>query len=963
MGNNYLLKQLASFLEGNSPQARALNMALVGILVVAVGILPPFSLPARLSDQGYVKIGKLGGSVVATDKTEIQVPKGALGKDISIKIGVIPRADFPQKAPDRLKAAGKIPQNLALKSPVYAVEIKGSLVPSSTVVIPIPNGIDAPEKADVYGWNGKAWEWMPSRLVQEDDRIYAKPWPTLPLALAVMQTGSPSRFVFGSNAPLEGEINLQGKEAVSEVTIPSLTLNADGTLIGKAGPWVGGDQARALISVRNRVGLGFDGELVSNVLQNTVFRQRLVTNLVVAANEGNFAGVDVEFRQLNPQSDGDRANFTAFINELATQLRRGGKLLTVTVDPPVQVSEDTWSTGAYDWVALGKAVDSFRIPMVEDLHAYDKALEVLSFAVTQVDRYKVHPVFSAYGWERAGNDRPNKVAFSDAVQVASKIEVKGDPNKTSVDPGKAVTLRLPNLLPETGGSPIKWDDAQRCYHFSYTKGGVAYSVALESAESVGQKLGLARQLNLRGLAFDGLLDPQSDQRIPATLAAFQRDNALPKAGDLSVSWQAPGGKLDASQSPVDKAWVNWTAPQEGGSFTISAVLVDSANQPLVRPGGTLALAVAQPTPTPRPSPTPVPSPTPEPGATPVAQPTSAPPPPPPVTGGGFGYGIQVHWYDEAQVIRAVKEMGFGWVKLQVRWADHEGSKGNIDLGGLDGAVNRLSGSGLKILFSVVLPPRWAVGAYGLPANYEDYGNFVRTLASRYKGKVQAYEIWNEENLQRGEDQIVPAPVYVRFLSVAYRAIKSADPEAVVVSGAPTPTGAPLPYAIDDVEYLKQLYAAGLKDYCDAIGAHPSGYNMPPDADWRTWSDPTARFRGPSDNKHHSWSFRGTMEGYRNVMLAYGDGAKKIWPTEFGWAVSANPVAGYEYAADNTLEEQATFFVKAYQMMRSWGWVGVAFLWNLNWEVTEPGSEQAQFSIVNRDWSRKPAFNALAGMSK
>ncbi|MBI4757926.1 MAG: hypothetical protein HY783_02830, partial [Chloroflexi bacterium] len=51
------------------------------------------------------------------------------------------------------------------------------------------------------------------------------------------------------------------------------------------------------------------------------------------------------------------------------------------------------------------------------------------------------------------------------------------------------------------------------------------------------------------------------------------------------------------------------------------------------------------------------------------------------------------------------------------------------------------------------------------------------------------------------------------------------------------------------------------------------------------------------------------------------------------------------------------------MMRNWGWVGAAFLWNLNWEVTEPGSEQAQFSIVNRDWSRKPAFNALAGMSK
>ena len=42
------------------------------------------------------------------------------------------------------------------------------------------------------------------------------------------------------------------------------------------------------------------------------------------------------------------------------------------------------------------------------------------------------------------------------------------------------------------------------------------------------------------------------------------------------------------------------------------------------------------------------------------------------------------------------------------------------------------------------------------------------------------------------------------------------------------------------------------------------------------------------------------------MLANGDGAKRIWPTEFGWAVSGNPHPGYEYAADNTADEQAAW---------------------------------------------------------
>jgi hypothetical protein len=35
------------------------------------------------------------------------------------------------------------------------------------------------------------------------------------------------------------------------------------------------------------------------------------------------------------------------------------------------------------------------------------------------------------------------------------------------------------------------------------------------------------------------------------------------------------------------------------------------------------------------------------------------------------------------------------------------------------------------------------------------------------------------------------------------------------------------------------------------------------------------------------------------------------------------------------------------MMRVWGWVGVPFLWNLNYNVTQPGSEQAAFGVQGR----------------
>jgi len=98
-------------------------------------------------------------------------------------------------------------------------------------------------------------------------------------------------------------------------------------------------------------------------------------------------------------------------------------------------------------------------------------------------------------------------------------------------------------------------------------------------------------------------------------------------------------------------------------------------------------------------------------------------------------------------------------------------------------------------------------------------------------------------------------------------------------------------------------------------------------------------------------------------VKYGDANKRIWPTEFGWASSPTPVVNYEYAADNTLEEQAQWTVRAYQMMKAWGWVGPAFLWNLNFKVVAPGSEQAQWGIVDEAWNPLPVYQALAAMPK
>jgi len=367
-------------------------------------------------------------------------------------------------------------------------------------------------------------------------------------------------------------------------------------------------------------------------------------------------------------------------------------------------------------------------------------------------------------------------------------------------------------------------------------------------------------------------------------------------------------------------------------------------------------------------------------AAPAAPAAAAPaaPAPRPSGGGSFGYGVQAHMIHNDQagkVMQMTKGMGFNWVKQQIEWKVFEASPGEIGWSEMDRLVNEAAANGVNMMFSVVNAPNWARGGAGdlsvggPPADPATFANFLGAMAGKYCGtSLKAIEVWNEQNLhyEWGNMTIDPA-AYMNLLKPAYRSIKAACPSMTVVSGALTPTGAPAPWAMDDIAYLEGMYQNGLRDYADAIGSHPSGYNVPPDVGYQDACATIQRtgnsFNGPCDAPHHSWSFKSTMEGYRNIMVRYGDSNKRIWPTEFGWAAGGAYDSRYAYANDNDFNEQAAWTVRAYEMMRNWGFVGPAFLWNLNFRVVANGTEKAQWGIVDPGWGPLPVYNALASMAK
>ncbi|HRW04808.1 MAG TPA: SH3 domain-containing protein [Caldilineaceae bacterium] len=332
--------------------------------------------------------------------------------------------------------------------------------------------------------------------------------------------------------------------------------------------------------------------------------------------------------------------------------------------------------------------------------------------------------------------------------------------------------------------------------------------------------------------------------------------------------------------------------------------------------------------------------------------------PPPSGAGFFGYGIQVNaWQgDKGGSAGMVRDLGFAWAKQQARWEFMENSPGAVDWSETDQIIDVLHGNGINVLFSVVTAPQWTrpdkPGTGGPPNDFNLYANFVGAMAGRYCGRLQAIEVWNEQNLQREWEGFPLDPaLYMDLLRRSYGAIKAACPSMIVVSGATTPTGNS-PVAVDDIDYLRGMYNNGLAQYSDAVGVHPSGYGQPPNVTFQDWQ--AGRYEAPSHVNHRSFYFRSTMEESRNVMVQYGDVNKRLWPTEFGWASSQSPHPGYEYAAYNSPQQQAQYTVEAYTMMRNWGWVGVPFLWNLNYNF----GEMAQWSIMG-----KPVYDALKNMPK
>ena len=251
-------------------------------------------------------------------------------------------------------------------------------------------------------------------------------------------------------------------------------------------------------------------------------------------------------------------------------------------------------------------------------------------------------------------------------------------------------------------------------------------------------------------------------------------------------------------------------------------------------------------------------------------------PPPPPAGPAFGVQFHCGWnhYDNASraaVLDKLKAAGVQWVRIDFAWDGIEdadkGARNSWYIGMMDNCVNLARARGINVLMTLWLTPAWANGGQSNrvpPTNPQDYADFARWAATYWRGRVGAWEVWNEPDPYESFFQGTVAQYAGDSLRTPTRAFKAGDPNALVLVGGPSS---------NDDAWLSRLYGLGVQGLLRRDGHAP----VPGHGRRSAGDTPTTATAGGSRTFPRCMHGDGRQRRRR----------KPIWFTEFGWSAHAN----------------------------------------------------------------------------
>jgi hypothetical protein len=280
----------------------------------------------------------------------------------------------------------------------------------------------------------------------------------------------------------------------------------------------------------------------------------------------------------------------------------------------------------------------------------------------------------------------------------------------------------------------------------------------------------------------------------------------------------------------------------------------------------------------------------------------------------------------------MNELEIDTMRCSFGWDDYEPVRGQYDFAWLEEFASLAEQYGIKLRPYIGYTPAWAGASdsdgivwNNPPGNYQDWYNFVYqlALALRDHPNVLSYEIYNEMNLSLWWDGSIEQ--YQETLKYAAEAVRAADPEAQVLSGA---------LSEPDYQWLQGLTEAGHAQYYDILPVH---------AYPETWSDPSVVAENFLRIEYRSYF----LPHYKE----YSEG-QPIWINEMGYATTPG----------RTEEDQANWWARAistYLAEPEIEHIGVYEIKDLDPGVEAIGDDKNYYlGLTYKDRTKKLAFHTV-----
>ncbi|MGD1995338.1 MAG: NBR1-Ig-like domain-containing protein [Anaerolineae bacterium] len=988
---------------------------IIAILVIGALVLPPISLPRRLGLVGFTRINAGSSSLSHPDGITVRVEPED-GVSLRVSLDTIPRVDFLDGEAGLEEAVAAVPDWLEVKSPYYRIEVFSSAAGPATLEVVIPNEAEPWETLDLYTWTGSAWEWVGGALDSEREVLAAKV-TQLPSSVVVMQTApvvpaiatTTSEPPEGEAAEILTEVLLPGLYLGTDGTLLGQvpTLNSeDLEQMLLIRDWRDDEplSPALLTDVLNRPDIQ-DAHI-----------EQIVTKTLESDAAGialDYRAVDVDQRESFSQFVGALADKLHAQNlqlevRVPAPIERDGAWETGGYDwaalgaaadallipfprEPEAYAEGgevqsllDWAVGEVSRYKLRAVVSSLctdvcgeevkRVPLEEALAPFgdvqssaeaelEPGQEVTFAVVGQVTSIVLEESVGTYAVTyQAEDETEHTVWLGTPSFLARKLEwalryhlggvlVNGvldegnmpgvleavasyrvaaePPPPTEMEVTWAVEGPSELALEETTALTrphFRWvaPSEPGMYAVSASVAGVSWgSVELAVAEPTPEvtPLTVEEAACLEASFVEDVTVPDGTQfdngeafvktwRLrnsgtcdwpEETVLVFRSGSQMGGADSVPVGAVAAGETKEIS--------VQLTAPEEAGNFTGLWVLKAGDTE---ISGGEVSVVIR------------------------AGEVAGAPPPPPaPVSGGSFELGGHVRDLG-LPYANLMHYAGMNWAKVQVHYGQDA-----------SGIIQAAHANGFKIQLSALGTPSMVTQ----PGFEQDFASWVAGLAA---GGADAIEVWNEPNIDR-EWQVghIDPAAYTQLLCTAYQAIKGANPNALVISAAPAPTGwfgGCGPNGCDDLPWIQGMYNAGAAQCMDYLGAHHNAGATSPSA--------TSGHPADHGDAHHSWYFLPQTQLYYD---AFG-GARQLFYTEMGYASQEGlPTFSDQFAwargTDNS--EQAAWLSEAVQLSVQTGMVRCIIVWNI--DFPRYGYDPQDGYAIVRPGGSCPACDALHGV--